>query len=85
MNLANTKVLRLTSTMETQSWAQRRPQNLVIGIVFVALAIALIVQAVRYIIDGTGGLVPFLMLLVGPALCVYYIWYFNFYKPEEDA
>jgi len=71
--------------METQSWAHRRPQNLIIGIAFIALAVALVFQAVRYIADGTGGLVPFLMLLCGPALCIYYIWYFNFYQPETDV
>ncbi len=69
--------------MQTQSWPHRRPQNLLIGIAFALLGVALIFQAVRYIGDGVGGLVPFLMLLGGPALSIYYIWFFNFY--EEDS
>jgi hypothetical protein len=70
--------------METRPWAHRRPQNLIVGFAFILLAIALVIQAVRYISDGTGGLVPFLMLLGGPALSIYYIWYFNFYEESAD-
>jgi Na+/alanine symporter len=71
--------------MQTQSWLHRRPQNLVIGIFFAVLGIALVIQALRYIADGTGGLVPFLMLLGGPVLSIYYIWYFNFYEEKTEG
>lgn len=69
--------------MNNRSWLHRRPQNLLIGIAFALLGIALVIQALRYIGDGTGGLVPFFMLFGGPVLAVYYIWYFNFYDEES--
>ena len=71
--------------MPNQSWLQRRPQNLFIGVFFAVLGTALVIQALRYIADGTGGLVPFLMLLGGPVLSIYYIWYFNFYEEKPDV
>lgn len=71
--------------MQTQSWLHRRPQNVFIGILFALLGTALVTQALRYIADGTGGLVPFLMLLGGPVLSIYYIWYFNFYEEKPEA
>jgi hypothetical protein len=71
--------------MLTQSWLHRRPQNVFIGIFFAVLGMALAIQGLRYISDGTGGLVPFLMLIGGPVLSIYYIWYFNFYKEKSDV
>lgn len=49
----------------------------------VVMAIALMWQGFTYISAGRGGLVPFLIVLGGPALAIYYIWYFNFYTFGE--
>ena len=71
--------------MPNKSWLHRRPQNLFIGVFFAFLGTALVIQALRYIADGVGGLVPFLMLLGGPALSIYYIWYFNSYEEQSEV
>jgi hypothetical protein len=54
-------------------------------VVFIAMAIGLVYQGVIYIGDGLGGLVPYLMILLGPALAVYYIWYLLFRAPEATT
>lgn len=53
--------------------------------VFVAIAIGLVFQGVVYISDGVGGLVPFLMIVLGPSLGVFYVWYLLFRVPEENT
>jgi len=63
-------------------WSARRPQSIVLTIVIIGLAVALVVQALHYVSDGVGGLVPYLIILGGPTLAVYYTWYFNFYRFE---
>ena len=50
-----------------------------------ALLVVFMMTAVRYIADGVGALVPYLMLFMGPVLWVYYVWYWNFYRFEELA
>ena len=41
--------------------------------------------AVAYIQAGTGGIVPFLMITVGPVLAGVYVYYFGFRKFEAPA
>ena len=50
--------------------------------VLIAVAIGLVIQGVAYVGAGVGGLVPYLIILGGPALAAYYTWYFNFYRFE---
>lgn len=65
------------------SWELQRPQRYVFsGAVFVAM-IAVMATAVSYLSQGTGGVVPILMITVAPVLAVYYIWYFNFSEPAR--
>lgn len=63
-------------------WSARRPQSLVLSLVLIAVAIGLVIQGVAYVGAGVGGLVPYLIILGGPALAAYYTWYFNFYRFE---
>ncbi len=65
-------------------WGARRPQNLVIAAVFVALAVALVWQAFTYIGEGTGGVIPYILVIAGPLISGFYIWYFNFRDFEAD-
>jgi len=75
----------LGSDAPERPWSARRPQSLVLSAVLILLAAVLVWQALSYIGEGVGGLVPYLMLFAGPALAVYYTWYFNFMKFDEAA
>lgn len=66
-------------------WSARRPQNLVLSLLFVILAVALVLQAFAYIEQGIGGVIPYVLVLAGPAVAVFYIWYFNFRDFEAEA
>ncbi len=46
----------------------------------VALAVALVTTGLGYIADGRGGLVPYLIVIGGPLISGYYIWYFTRYQ-----
>jgi len=48
--------------------------------VAVILAVVVVLTGVAYIRQGTGGVVPFLMVAVAPVLGVVYAWYFGFKK-----
>lgn len=61
-------------------WSSRSPQRWVFAVVAVVLAVAVVVAAIRYLGEGIGGIVPYLMLAGGPTLGVYYLWYFAFRK-----
>ena len=65
-------------------WSARRPQSLVLSVMFIALAVALVWQAFSYIGQGIGGAVPYFLVVGGPAIAIYYIWYFNFRNFEAD-
>lgn len=65
-------------------WSARRPQNLVLSLGFVVLAVALVMQAFAYIGQGIGGAIPYVLVLAGPAVAIFYIWYFNFRDFEAD-
>lgn len=59
-------------------WSARAPQRYVFAVVAVILGIAVVVTALAYIRAGEGGVVPFLMITVGPVLAVVYVYYFAF-------
>lgn len=65
-------------------WSARRPQNLVLSAIFIVLAVALVMQAFSYIGQGIGGVIPYVLVLAGPAVAIFYIWYFNFRDFEAD-
>lgn len=65
--------------------ANRSAGKLALSVAFIAMAIGLVYQGVVYIGDGIGGLVPYLMILLGPALAVYYIWYLLIRVPDEST
>lgn len=65
-------------------WSARRPQNFVLSAAFVLLAIALVWQALAYIGQGIGGAVPYILVIAGPAIAIYYIWYFTVRNFEAD-
>jgi hypothetical protein len=48
------------------------------------IGIAVVVTAVAYIRAGTGGVVPFLMITVGPVLAAVYVYYFGFRKFDQQ-
>ena len=66
-------------------WSAKAPQRYVFAILAVVLGIAIVVTAVAYIQAGTGGIVPFLMITVGPVLAGVYVYYFGFRKFEAPA
>ena len=64
-------------------WSARRPQNVVLSALLIVIAILLVRQGLAYIAAGQGGFVPFLIILGGPVLAVYYTWYFCFYRFDD--
>lgn len=64
------------------SWSAGK---LVLCVIFIALAVGLVYQGVHYISEGVGALVPYLMILVGPSIAVYYIWFLLFRAPDQDT
>lgn len=65
-------------------WSARPPQRYVFAILAVVLGIAIVVTAAAYIQAGTGGIVPFLMITVGPVLAGVYVYYFGFRKFDQQ-
>lgn len=53
--------------------------------VFVVLAVALVYQGVQYISEGVGALIPYLMIVVGPSIAIYYIWFLLFRAPDQET
>ena len=56
------------------TWSACEPQRYVFAAIAVVLGIAVVVTAVAYIRAGTGGVVPFLMITVGPVLAVVHVY-----------
>lgn len=75
-----------SSTPETMPvpWSARSPQRYVFAALAVIIGIAVVVTALAYIRAGTGGVVPFLMITVGPILAVVYVYYFGFRKFDQQ-
>ncbi|MEK9664266.1 MAG: hypothetical protein VW362_02275 [Candidatus Nanopelagicales bacterium] len=67
-------------------WSARSPQRYVFAAVAVVLGAAVVLAALAYIRAGEGGVVPFLMITVGPVLSVIYVYYFGFrsFEPPND-
>lgn len=65
-------------------WSARAPQRYVFAVLAVVIGIAVVVTGVAYIQAGTGGVVPFLMITVGPILAVVYVYYFGFRKFDQQ-
>ena len=65
-------------------WSARSPQRYVFACIAVVLGIAVVITALAYIRAGTGGIVPYLMITVGPVLAVIYVYYFGFRKFDDQ-
>ena len=65
-------------------WSARAPQRYVFAALAVVIGIAVVLTGVAYIQAGTGGVVPFLMVTVGPVLAVVYVYYFGFRKFDQQ-
>ena len=61
-------------------WSARSPQRYVFAVIAAVLGVAVVITALAYIRAGVGGIVPFLMITVGPVLAVVYVYYFGFRK-----
>jgi drug/metabolite transporter (DMT)-like permease len=72
------------SSQDVRPWSARKPQNLLLSAVFIVLAVALVMQGLAFIREGVGGLVPYLIILCGPAIAGFYIWYFTMRKFGSD-
>ena len=70
---------------DSRPWAARKPQSYIMSGILIASAIALVWQGFTYINAGTGGLVPYFIILGGPVLAIYYTWYFSFRRFESDG
>jgi hypothetical protein len=66
-------------------WSTRRPQNFILSAALIVLGIALAIQGFVYVGQGVGGAIPYLLILLGPALAIYYTWYFTIRDPEAKA
>ena len=64
-------------------WSARSPQRYVFAGIAVVIGIAVVLTALAYIRAGQGGVVPFLMITVGPVLAVVYVYYFGFRKFDQ--
>jgi drug/metabolite transporter (DMT)-like permease len=64
-------------------WSARAPQRYVFAVIAVVIGLAVVVTALAYIRAGTGGVVPFLMITVGPILTIVYVYYFGFRKFDQ--
>ncbi|MSO26832.1 MAG: hypothetical protein EXQ60_02035 [Candidatus Nanopelagicales bacterium] len=57
-------------------WSARSPQKWFFSALAVVLTVAIMGAALTAIGKGEGTVVPYLMLVVGPVLGVFYFWYF---------
>lgn len=64
-------------------WSARAPQRYVFAGLAVVIGIAVVLTALAYIRQGMGGVVPFLMITVGPVLAAVYFYYFGFRKFDQ--
>ena len=69
---------------DSRPWSARKPQNYFLSAAFIVLAIALVRQGSIFIGEGVGGLVPYLIILGGPAMAGFYVWYFTIRKFDSD-
>lgn len=65
-------------------WSARAPQRYVFAALAVVIGIAVVITGLAYIGAGTGGVVPYLMVTVGPVLAIVYVYYFGFRNFESQ-
>lgn len=68
-----------------QPWSTKSPQRYVLSAVMVVLAAALVATGLGYISSGVGGVVPYLIVVAGPLVAIFYIWYFFRYQSTLEA
>lgn len=73
-----------TPDASQRPWSSRSPQKYVLSLIMVVLAVALVLTGIGYIADGRGGLVPYLIIIGGPILSGFYIWYFMRYQQQVE-
>ena len=61
------------------------PRNFLLSAFVLVVTVAFVLQGISYIIDGVGAVVPYLMVIGGPILGIFYIWYFLFYVPMQTS
>ena len=69
---------------DVRPWSARRPQSLILSALLIVVAVRLVRQGLTGISLGEGGFVPYLVIIGGPSLAIYYIWYFNFRRFGSD-
>ena len=62
----------------------RGPRRWILCALLIVVAIALVLQGLAYIRDGVGGFVPYLIIIGGPALAVYYTWFLVIRREPSD-
>ena len=84
--MCHARTMAESSAPETMPvpWSARAPQRYVFAALAVIIGIAVVVTALAYIRAGIGGVVPFLMITVGPILAVVYVYYFGFRKFDQQ-
>jgi hypothetical protein len=71
--------------VSARPWSARRPQNFILSGILIVLGIALAWQGLAYVRDGVGGVIPYFIMILGPALAGYYTWYFVIRDFEAEA
>lgn len=74
----------MSEQLDPRPWSTRKPQNYVLSVGMIIVAIALVRQGLDYIGQGIGGFVPYAMIVGGPTLAAYYTWYFTIRKFDGD-
>jgi len=74
----------MSKSRDPRPWSTKKPQNFVLSVVLIIVAIMLVRQGLDYIDQGVGGFVPYAMILGGPTLAAYYTWYFTIRKFEGE-
>ncbi len=74
----------MTGAVPTRPWSTRRPQNFFLSGLLIVLGIALAAQGFAFISEGTGGAIPYLIIVLGPALAIFYTWYFTIRDFDAD-
>lgn len=62
--------------MNERNWSLRPPQRYIIPVLIAVVMGAVVWAGVNFIQEGTGGAVPYFMIVLGPLLAGYYIWFF---------
>ena len=61
------------------------PRDFLLSAFVLVVTVAFVLQGINDITDGVGALVPYLMVIGGPILGIFYIWYFLFYVPMQTS